>query len=46
MMRIGIDARGSSYKRKELNQMIVTFMKRGNERSAINDETRALNYRR
>jgi len=42
-MRIDID---SSYKRKELNQMIVTFMKRGNERSAINDETRALNYRR
>lgn len=31
---------------KELNQMIVTFMERGDERSATNDEIRALNYRR
>jgi len=43
-MRIGIDVRGSFYKRTELNQMIVTFMERGDERSAINDEIRALNY--
>lgn len=34
------------YKGEELNQMIVTFMERGDERSAVNDEIRALNYRR
>lgn len=45
-MRINVDARGSSYKRKESNHMIVTFTERGDERSVTNDEIRALNYRR
>lgn len=45
-MRIGIDAHGGFYKRKESNRMIVTFMERGDERSGANDEIRALNYRR